>query len=69
MNKFDVRRANAAVKATEAQIAGEYDYQNEISKLPCEKKFNNFRIDLYNKDIDAAKAAIMREVEILRTFK
>jgi hypothetical protein len=69
MNKFDVRRANAAVKAAEAQVAGlNYDYQSEINKIAmAEKKFNNFRVDLYNKDIAAAKAAgNMREVENLQ---
>jgi hypothetical protein len=69
MNKFDVRRANAAVKAAEAQVAGlNYDYQSEINKITmAEKKFNNFRVDLYNKDIAAAKAAgNMREVENLQ---
>ena len=59
MNKFDVRRANAAVKAAEAKIAGiNYDYKSAISKIAMdENKFNSFRVNLYNKDIEAAKLA------------
>lgn len=59
MNKFDVRRANAAVKATEAQIAGRSNnYIDEISKIANdEQEFNQFRADLYRKDIEAAKIA------------
>ena len=59
MNKFDVRRANAAVKAAEAKIAGiNYDYKSSISKIAMdENKFNSFRVNLYNKDIEAAKLA------------
>ena len=59
MNKFDVRRANAAVKAAEAQIAGgNYNYIDAISKIANdEQDFNQFRADLYRKDIEAAKIA------------
>ncbi len=59
MNKFDVQRANAAVKAAEAQIAGtNYDYLGEISKIANkEQEFNKFRADLYRKDIETAKLA------------
>ena len=59
MNKFDVRRANAAVKAAEAQIAGgNYNYVDAISKIANdEQEFNQFRADLYRKDIEAAKIA------------
>ena len=39
MNKWDVRRANAAVKEAEAQIAGEsYDKQAEIDKINRDEK-------------------------------
>ena len=59
MNKFDVRRANEAVKAAEAQIAGgNYNYIDAISKIANdEQEFNQFRADLYRKDIEAAKIA------------
>ena len=58
MNKFDVRRANAAVKAAEAQIAGvKYDYQGAIDKISIEEqKFNNWRVADYKKEIEFAKA-------------
>ena len=58
MNKFDVQRANAAVKAAEAQIAGtNYDYLGEISKIANnEQKFNDWRVADYKKEIEAAKA-------------
>ena len=39
MNKWDVRRANAAVKEAEAQIAGEsYDKQGAIDKINSDEK-------------------------------
>ncbi len=59
MNKFDVRRANAAVKAAEEQIAGKsYNYEQAVNKIANdEKQFNVYRVDLYKKDIEAAKAS------------
>ena len=34
MNKWDVRRANAAVKRAEAEMAGtDYDYEGAINKI------------------------------------
>ena len=58
MNKFDVRRTEAAVKALEAKIAGtNYDYEGAISKIAVEEnKFNAWRVDSYKKEIDLAKA-------------
>ena len=39
MNKWDVRRANAAVKAAEAGIAGtSYDYQGAVNKVNNDEK-------------------------------
>lgn len=58
MNKFDVRRTEAAVRALEAKIAGtSYDYEGAISKITVEEnKFNSWRVDSYKKEIDLAKA-------------
>ena len=58
MNKFDVQRANAAVKAAEAQIAGtNYDYLGAINKIAKnEQEFNVWRVADYKKEIEAAKA-------------
>ena len=51
MNKFDVRRTEAVVKALEAKIAGtNYDYEGAISKIVVEEnKFNAWRVDLTKK--------------------
>ena len=59
MNKWNVRRANEAVKAAEAQIAGvNYDYESAINKIANdEQKFNVWRADDYKKEIEAAKAS------------
>ena len=59
MNKWDVRRAEAAIKAAEAQIAGKSNnYNSELSKIANEEaKWNAWRADLYQKDIEIAKAA------------
>ena len=59
MNKWDVRRTAAAIKPGEAQIAGRsYNYDNALSSIKNqETKWNNWRADLYKKDIDIAKAA------------
>ncbi len=59
MNKWNVRRANAAIKAAEAQIAGvNYDYEGAINKIANdEQKFNVWRADDYKKEIEAAKAS------------
>ena len=58
MNKWDVRRANAAVKAAEAKIAGiNFSYDQAINKISNEEKIWNVkRLDLYNKDLKALKA-------------
>ena len=59
MNKWDVRRTEAAIKAAEAQIAGRgYNYENALSSIKNqETKWNAWRADLYRKDIEIAKAA------------
>ncbi len=59
MNKWDVRRTEAAIKAAEAQIAGQsYNYGNALSSIKNqETKWNAWRADLYRKDIEIAKAA------------
>ena len=59
MNKWDVRRTEAAIKAAEAQIAGKsFNYESTLSQINSkEKQWNSWRADLYNKDIAAAKAA------------
>ena len=59
MNKWDVRRANAAIKAAEAQIAGtNFNYKQAVNKIANdEKQFNVYRVELYKKDIEAAKAS------------
>ena len=69
MGKWDVRRANAAVKAAEAQIAGlSYNYEGAVNKIANnEKKWNAWRVDLYKKDIEAAKASgKTREMALLQ---
>ena len=65
MNKFDVQRANAAVKAAEAQIAGtNYDYLGEISKIANnEQKFNDWRVADYKKEIGKQQ----KQMEISRS--
>ena len=59
MNKWDVRRANAAVKAAEAKIAGiNFSYNQAVSIISNdEKKFNDWRVASYKKSIEAAKAS------------
>ena len=69
MNKWDVRRTEAAIKAAEAQIAGRsYNYQNALSSIKNqETKWNAWRADLYRKDIEIAKAAgKTREASLLQ---
>ena len=69
MNKWDVRRTEAAIKAAEAQIAGKsYNYQNALSSIKNqETKWNAWRADLYRKDIEIAKAAgKTREASLLQ---
>ena len=69
MNKWDVRRTEAAIKAAEAQIAGKsYNYQNALSGIKNqETKWNAWRADLYRKDIEIAKAAgKTREASLLQ---
>jgi predicted nucleic acid-binding Zn-ribbon protein len=69
MGKWDVRRANAAVKAAEAQIAGtNFNYEQAVNKIANdEKKWNVWRVDLYKKDIEAAKASgKTREMALLQ---
>tara|TARA_B100000700_G_scaffold36700_1_gene36108 strand:+ start:112 stop:4854 length:4743 start_codon:yes stop_codon:yes gene_type:complete len=69
MNKWDVRRTEAAIKAAEAQIAGQsYNYQNALSSIKNqETKWNAWRADLYRKDIEIAKAAgKTREASLLQ---
>ena len=58
MNKWDVRRTEAAVKAIEAKIAGtSYDYEGAINKIANdERKFNVWRVADYKKEIELAKA-------------
>jgi predicted nucleic acid-binding Zn-ribbon protein len=59
MNKWNVRRADAAIKAAEAQIAGiNYDYEGAINKITNdEQKFNVWRANDYKKEIEAAKTS------------
>jgi len=69
MNKWDVRRTEAAIKAAEAQIAGKsYNYNNALGSIKNEEtKWNAWRADLYKKDIDIAKAAgKTREASLLQ---
>ena len=69
MNKWDVRRTEAAIKAAEAQIAGKsYNYNNALGSIKNqETKWNAWRADLYKKDIDIAKAAgKTREASLLQ---
>ncbi|MDC0977151.1 hypothetical protein OAR34_01210, partial [Pelagibacteraceae bacterium] len=57
MNKWDVRRANAAVKALEAEIAGlKNNYTQASNKIANEEvKWNAMRLELYQKDINSLK--------------
>ena len=69
MDKFNVRRTEAAIKSLEAQIAGKsYNYEKAVNKISNdEKNFNLSRVELYNKDIEAAKASgKTREMENLQ---
>jgi chromosome segregation ATPase len=58
MNKFDVRRANAAVKALEDEIAGlKNSYTQASNKIANEEvKWNAMRLELYQKDINSLKS-------------
>ena len=48
MNKWDVRRTEAAIKAAEAQIAGRsYSYENALGRIKNqETQWNDWRADL-----------------------
>jgi hypothetical protein len=58
MNKWDVRRANTAVKAAEASLAGKnFDYQVAMNKIANEERaWNVSRLELYQKDLNELKA-------------
>ena len=58
-DKWSVRRTEAAIKALEAKIAGKsYNYEQELNKISNdEQKFNEWRVDSYEKSIEAAKAS------------
>ena len=69
MNKWDVRRTEAAIKAAEAQIAGKVlTMKTHLVVLKTKKqKWNAWRADLYRKDIEIAKAAgKTREADLLQ---
>ena len=52
MNKWDVRRANAAVKAFEAQIAGgSYNYNQAANKIANEEKNGMYGVQICIKKI------------------
>ena len=59
MDKWNVRRTEAAIKELEAKIAGKsYNYEQALDKISSdEEQLNVWRVDLYKKDIEAAKAS------------
>ena len=59
MDKWSVRRTEAAIKQLEAQIAGKsYNYDQAVNKISNdEQEFNVWRVDSYKKSIEAAKAS------------
>ena len=59
MDKWNVRRTEAAIKAAEAKIAGEnYDYEGALDKIANdEQKFNVWRVEDYKKEIELAKTS------------